>query len=91
MGLALWRPLKISGRLRTIQVRQFEWILGQKPTFLETNLDGNNGGLFFKGKSKGLVENNTIARNRLANIAVFGGAHPVIRSNKIYDGQAEAN
>lgn len=49
--------------------------------------NGNQGGVYIFGDGRGLIENNDIYGNALAGIQIRTNSCPIVRHNKIHDGQ----
>ena len=49
--------------------------------------NGNQGGVYIFGDGRGLIEGNDIYGNALAGIQIRTNSCPIVRHNKIHDGQ----
>lgn len=49
--------------------------------------NGNQGGVYIFGDGRGLIESNDIYGNALAGIQIRTNSCPIVRHNKIHDGQ----
>lgn len=49
--------------------------------------NGNQGGVYIFGDGRGLIEGNDIHGNALAGIQIRTNSCPIVRHNKIHDGQ----
>ena len=65
------------------------WVTGESEPTLKDNeiCDGQQGGVYFFGNGRGLLEGNNIHGNALAGIQIRSGSNPIIRNNQIHHGQ----
>ena len=64
------------------------WITGESNPTLKDNeiFNGLQGGVYFFGGGRGVLENNKIYGNTLAGVQIRTGSDPIIRNNEIHHG-----